>query len=59
MLVEYREEFVMNKLIEKYKKQEEQKQNERIGLKDGENIVDVSKEQIDDDYENLDLSQFD
>lgn len=59
MLVEYREEFVMNKLIEKYKKDEEQKQNEKIGLQENEDVVNMSKEQIDDDYENLDLSQFD
>lgn len=59
MLVEYREEIVINRLVKKYKTEQERKENIELGLKDGQEVVQLSKEQIDDDYENLDLSQFD
>lgn len=59
MIVEYQEELVVNNLIKQYREDQEEKENSELGLKDGSKVIHVSKEQIDDDYENLDLSQFD
>lgn len=59
MLVEYREEIVINRYVEQYREQQEEKENDELGLKDGQEVVHLSKEQIDDDYDSLDLSQFD
>ena len=59
MLIEYREEFIVNRLVEQYKEEQDKKENLELGLKDGTEVVHLSREQIDDDYESLDLSQFD
>lgn len=60
MLVEYREEIVINRLVEKLKKEREEKENDSLGLSsNNKEVIHLSQEQIDDDYENLDLSQFD
>lgn len=59
MLVEYREEFVINRLVEQYRKEQEEAENAKLGLKDGTEVIHMSNEQIDEEYDKLDLSQFD
>ena len=59
MLVEYREEIVIDRLVKEYESEKEQQENINLGLKDNQEVIRLSKEQIDDDYDNLDLSQFD
>lgn len=59
MLIEYREEIAMVELVENYKRRKEEQENRELGLDGGKEVIKLSKEQIDDDYENLDLSQFD
>lgn len=61
MYIEYREEFLLNKAIEEYDKSISDREDEELGLKDGseKRVIKMTKQEIDDDFENLDLSQFD
>lgn len=61
MYIEYREEFLLNKAIEEHDKAVSDREDEELGLKDGSSkrVVKMTKQEIDDDFENLDLSQFD
>lgn len=61
MYIEYREEFLLNKAIEEYDKSVSDREDEELGLKDGseKRVIKMTKQEIDDDFENLDLSQFD
>lgn len=61
MYIEYREEFLLNKAIEERDKAVSDREDEELGLKDGseKRVVKMTKQEIDDDFENLDLSQFD
>lgn len=58
MLVEYREDIVVNKYRNEYEKEQSEQEDRDLGIKSS-NVVHMSQQQIDDDYENLDLSQFD
>lgn len=61
MYIEYREEFLLNKAIEEYDKSVSDREDKELGLKDGseKRVIKMTKQEIDDDFENLDLSQFD
>ena len=61
MYIEYREEFLLNKAIEEHDKAVSDREDEELGLKDGSSkrVIKMTKQEIDDDFENLDLSQFD
>ena len=61
MYIEYREEFLLNKAIEEHDKSVSDREDEELGLKDGseKRVIKMTKQEIDDDFENLDLSQFD
>lgn len=61
MYIEYREEFLLNKAIDEYDKSVSDREDEELGLKDGseKRVIKMTKQEIDDDFENLDLSQFD
>ena len=61
MYIEYREEFLFNNAIEEHDKAVSDREDEELGLKDGSSkrVVKMTKQEIDDDFENLDLSQFD
>lgn len=59
MYIEYREEFLLNKALSDYEKADSAKDDRALGIKDSEEVVKLSKKEIDEDFENLDLSQFD
>lgn len=54
MYIEYQEELLLNDIIE----QEDIEEDIDLGI-NGKEIVKLSKQEIDDDYDNLDLSNFD
>ncbi len=57
MLIEYREDQYLNELREQIRKEEDEREMRAIGIESNE--VKMSQEEIDEEYENLDLSQFD
>lgn len=60
MYVEYREEFLLNKAIKDYEDADSEREDRELGLKcSNKKVVKLTKQEIDDDFENLDLSQFD
>lgn len=60
MLIEYQEDIVVKKMKQRIEDEENDKENKIIGIdNDDKKVVNVSKKDIDNDYENLDLSQFD
>lgn len=59
MSIEYQEELFFKELIEEDKLKEEEKENHALGLSSDKEVVKLTNEEIDNDYENLDLSQFD
>lgn len=61
MYVEYREEFLLKRAIDDYDKSVSDKEDEELGLNDGskKKVVKMTKQEIDEDFDNLDLSQFD
>ena len=59
MSIEYQEELFFKELIEEDKLNEEEKENHALGLSSDKEVVKLTNEEIDEDYENLDLSQFD
>lgn len=54
MYIEYQEELLLNDIIE----QEDIEEDIDLGI-NGKEVVKLSKQEIDDDYDNLDLSNFD
>lgn len=54
MNIEYQEELLLNDIME----QEDIEEDIDLGI-NGKEIVKLSKQEIDDDYDNLDLSNFD
>lgn len=58
MLIEYREEIVVKRVQKEYRERQEFLQNKELGLDTDDRVVKMSKQEIDDEYENLDLSQF-
>ena len=54
MYIEYQEELLLNDIME----QEDIEEDIDLGI-NGKEIVKLSKKEIDDDYDNLDLSNFD
>lgn len=57
MAIEFREELLMNR---NFGSVDEDYDDEILGLKDFEkNTVDISDEEVDEDYDDLDLEQFD
>lgn len=60
MYIEFQEDVVMNKVINKMGNEEDESENEMLGLNNvDKNTISLSEEEIDKDFENLDLSQFD
>jgi len=57
MLIEYREEIVVNRFKNEAKLEQDEQDNREIADLNKE-VVHLSKEQIDDDYDSLDLSKF-
>ena len=55
MYIEYQEDLLLNEI----KEQEDIEEDIDLGINDGKEIVKLSKQEIDDDYDNLDLSKFD
>lgn len=59
MLIDYEEEKLFEEIREQHKRQAEIKENEELGLKSlSKDIVPMSSKEIDEEFENLDLSQF-
>jgi hypothetical protein len=58
MVIEYQEEQLLIEAQEEAKKRQEEKENRELGLVTDKEVK-LTKEQIDYDYETLDLSQFD
>jgi hypothetical protein len=60
MLIEYQEEILINKVISEDEYNEDEIENEVLGLKDEnkKEVIKLSEEEITDDYENLNLEQF-
>lgn len=58
MLIEYQEEFLINKILSE--DEDEEIENEELGLNDYDKkeIIKLSNEEIDEDYDDLDLEQF-
>lgn len=61
MLIEYREELLLSKAFSKNDSELSEDDEKSLGLYDDSenNIVKMSSEDIDDEYEKLDLEQFD
>lgn len=57
MLIEYQEELLLNKILNNF---EEENEDESLGLVDEteKKVVKLSSEEIDKDFEDLDLEQF-
>lgn len=60
MLIEYQEDFLISESFSEDEKEEDEIENENLGLIDEnkDKIVKLTKEEIDSDYNNLDLTQF-
>lgn len=60
MLFEFREELVLQRQRNKAEQEREERENRKLGIKkDTKEVIQLSQEQIEEDYDNLDLSQFD
>lgn len=57
MLIEYQEEELVKELTQKIEQEENDKEMRAIGIETNE--VKMSQDEIDEEFENLDLSQFD
>lgn len=55
MYIEYQEDLLLNEIIE----QDDIEEDIDLGINNGREVVKLSKQEIDDDYDNLDLSNFD
>ena len=58
MAIEYREEIEVTREIEARDRAEDEWMDESIGLGKNKEVVKLTKQEIDNDYENLDLSKF-
>lgn len=58
MYLEFREEVLLNEMQKKLTQAEEEKENNALGIHASDGVS-MTKEEIDKDYEDLDLSQFD
>jgi len=60
MAVEYREEMLLKEMADKEDIKDEEAVDRQFGLNEGKKeVIKMTKEEVDDEYENLDLSQFD
>lgn len=59
MFTEYQEEILLKELREEYLREQEAEENKALNISSDKEVVKLSKKEIDEDYENLDLSQFD
>ena len=60
MYIEFQEEVAINRAINHTDYDEDEAENEALGLVDTEKkVVKVTEKEIDEDFEKLDLSQFD
>ena len=57
MAIEWKEEHIMRSIFEKKDKEEDEEENKML-LGTGKEVVNLTDKEIDEDYENLDLSQF-
>ena len=57
MAIEWKEEHIMRSIFEKKDKDEDEEENKML-LGTGKEVVKPTAKEIDEDYENLDLSQF-
>jgi len=60
MYIEFQEEVAINRAINHTDYDEDEAENEALGLVDtNKKVVKVTEKEIDEDFEKLDLSQFD
>lgn len=60
MYIEYQEEIELTKALTQPDIDEDETKNEALGLVDtNKKVVKVTEKEIDEDFDNLDLSQFD
>ena len=60
MYIEFQEEVAINRAISHTDRDEDEAENEALGLVDNnKKVVKVTEKEIDEDFEKLDLSQFD
>lgn len=59
MAIEYKEAELISKMYEKSEAAAQEREDAELGIVHSSDEVKMSKEQIDEDYNNLDLSQFD
>lgn len=60
MYIEYQEEIELTKALTQPDIDEDEAENEALGLVDtNKKVVKVTEKEIDEDFDNLDLSQFD
>lgn len=59
MFIEYQEEIEIRKSIDRGDEWEDEVENEALGLNTEKEVVKVSQEEIDKDFDNLNLEQFD
>lgn len=60
MYIEHQEELLLKEVSINYSEEHEEIEDMELGIhNDKREVVKLSKEEIDDDYENLDLSKFD
>lgn len=57
MYIEYQEDLLLKERLKSIEDEQNEEINEQLGIKDNKEI-NLSQEEIDDDYENLDLSEF-
>mgnify|MGYP000872141491 CR=1 FL=1 len=57
MLIDYREDLLIRKEINRLNIEKEEKENKELGI-DKNNEVKLTDKQIKDDYDNLDLSEY-
>lgn len=59
MYIEHQEELLLQKVSDNYSEEQDEEENKTLGIHGDKEVVKLSKEEIDEDYENLDLSKFD
>lgn len=59
MFIEFQEEIEIRKLIDREDEWEDEVENEALGLNTKKKVVKVSQEEIDKDFDDLVLEQFD
>lgn len=59
MYIEYQEDLLLKEVKDDYNNEQEEIEDTMLGIHKDKEVVKLSKEEIDDDYENLDLSKFD